>query len=296
MNNYKLRLVILICFVLPLSACFGPKTPQDVTKSFWDAVLESNAKDAVEYSTLADTKNYDSFSTDWDGYQPSFGKVIIEEKEASIATEFSSPANSGKKNRSFTTYLVLRNEEWKVDYDRTKESIHGGALGDIIGRLSHLGEDISSQVKSSADSFKHEMDRMGKELEQMSDSLGQQASKSIEIYAEQLRKSIKELEESINRALDEENNSLSDDDKRVLEEIAAGLDKDSESLSDPDIEAVTAGSKNVGDTRKQLETIDNDSLGEYKKEWRELSKQFEDAMHKLMAELSSLDEAENKGK
>jgi division protein CdvB (Snf7/Vps24/ESCRT-III family) len=288
MNKFVLRLSVLICLVLLLSACFGPKTPQDVTQAFWKAVLNNNAKNAVEYSTLTDPKYYDSFSKDWIGFQPSFGKVTIEERVASVVSEFAGPANSGQENRSFTTYLVLHNEEWKVDYDRTKNSIIGGALGDLFSKLNRLGDDISRQFESSADSFKLEMDRMGKELEQMSDSLGQQASKSLEKYAELLRNSIKELEESINRALKEENNNLSDEDKLVLQEIAADLDQNSENLSEPSIEAVTVGSKNIGETQQQLETMDNDSLDEYKKEWHELSKQFKEAMREMMDELSFL--------
>lgn len=286
MKKYVLRLIVLTCIVLPLSACFGPKTPQDVTMTFWEAVLNNNTKNAIEYSTLTDPEYYDSFSKDWNGFQPSFGKITIEENVASIASEFASPANSGQDNISFTTYLVLRNQEWLVDYDRTKYSIHGGALGNLLNNLTDLGDDLSNQFKSSADSFKLEMDHMSKELEQMSDSFGQQASNSIEKYADQLRKSIKELEESINRALKEENKNLSDEDKLVLREIAADLGQNSENLSESSLEAVTEGSKNIGETQQQLETIDNDSLVEYKKEWHELSRQLEEAMHKMVDELS----------
>jgi hypothetical protein len=293
MKKFVLHLIVLACLGLPLSACFGPKTPQDVSQTFWEAVLNNNAKNAVEYSTLTDPKYHDSFLKDWDGFQPSFGKITIEEKVASVASEFTSPANSGQDNRRFTTYLVLRNEEWKVDYDRTKKSIHGGALGDLFNKLNQLGDDISMQFESSADSFKLEMDRMGKELGKMSNSLGQQASKSIEKYAEELRKSIKELEESINRALKEENNNLSDEDKRVLQGIAADLAQDSENLSEPSVKTVTEGSRNIGETQQQLDTIDNDSLDDYKKEWHELSKQFEEAMRKMTDELSSLAEGKN---
>jgi len=293
MKKFVLHLIVLICLVLPLSACFGPQTPQDVTRTFWDAVLNNNVKDAVKYSTLTDAKYYDSFSKDWSGFQPSFGKVTIEQKVASVVTEFASPANSGQDNRSFTTYLVLRNEEWKVDYDQTKNSIHGGPLGDLFSKLNQLGDDLSRQFEASAESFKLEMERMSKELEQMSESFGQHASKSIEKYAEQLRKSIKELEESINRALKEEDNNLSDEDKRVLQDIAADLEQDSENLAEPSVEAVTDGSKNIGETQQQLETIDNDSLDKYRKEWHQLSKQFVEAMRKMIDELYSLAEGDN---
>jgi uncharacterized protein (DUF885 family) len=281
------RLIALTCLALSLSACFGPKSPQEVTKAFWEAVLDNNAKYAVEYSTLSESKYYDSFSKDWSGYEPSFGKVIIEKKEASVVTEFSSPANSGLASRNFTTYLVLSNGEWKVDYDRTKDSVLGGSLGDLVSTLNKMGDDLSKQLQSSADRFRVEMERMARVLEQESRSYRQQAQKTLEQYAEQLRKSIKELQDSINRALKEENKNLSDKDKRTLREISEDLDMESESLSRPNYETVAKGSQEFSENQQQLEMMDNDSLVEYKKEWRELGKRFEDAMRKMMNELSS---------
>jgi hypothetical protein len=287
MKKMILRLIVFIGLVVPLAACFGPKTPQAVSQDFWQAVVNNAADDAVNTSTLTEPKYYDGFSMDWAGYQPSFSKVVIDDKAASIDTEMTSPANSGQANRRFTTYLVLANSKWKVDYDRTKQSIHGGPLGELVNKLNQVGSDLSQQLASSADAFRIEMERLGKELAQLSEQSRQQASKSIEEYAEQLRRSIKELEESINRALEEEDNNLSDDDKRVLREITADLDQDSESLSVPSVDAVTRGGESVGEKQQQLEAIDNDSLDEYKKVWRELSRQLENDLHQLIDGLSS---------
>ncbi len=289
MKKNVLLYIVLTCLVLPLSACFGPKTPQDVTLAFWEAVLSNDTMDAIEYSTLTDPVYYDGFSKEWRGFLPTFGKITIEEKVASVNSEFASPANSGQDNRSFTTYLVLRDDQWLVDYERTKYSVHGGALGGIFSKLDRLGDDLSSQFKSSADSFKLEMDRMSEKLEEMSDSFGQQASTTIDKYAGQLRNNIEELEESINRALKEENNNLSDEDKIILREVATDLDQNKENLSEPSVEAVTESSKKISDTQQQLEAIDNDSLAEYKKEWHELRRQLEEDMHEMVNELSSSD-------
>jgi hypothetical protein len=286
MKKNILLLIVLSIIVVPLSACFGPKTPQDVARAFWEAVVNNNTMTVIEYSTLTDPVYYDEFAKDWRGFQPSFGKITIEEKVASVDSEFASPANSGQDNRNFTTYLVLHNDQWLVDYDRTKYSVQGGALGDLFSKLNRLGDDLSSQFKSSADSFDLEMDRMSKKLEEMSHSYGQQASIAIEKYAEQMRNSIEELEESINRALKEENKNISDEDKIVLREIAADLDQNKENLSEPSIETITESSKKIGETQQQLNAIDNESLVEYKKEWHEVSRQLEEAMHKMVDELS----------
>jgi len=288
MKRFIFRLIVLACSALIVSACFGPKTPQDVTKTFWQAVLNNDTGDAVKYSTLTDASYYDGFSREWKGFVPSFGKITIEENQASVASEFAAPANSGLKDRRFTTYLVLRNNEWKVDYDRTKTAIHGGALGALFGKLGQLGDDLTQQLHSSADSFNREMERMARELEQMSDSFGTQASKSMEEFAGELRRSIDELEASINRALEEEDNNLSDKDRRVLQSIAADLEQDSQNLADPSAEAISESSKNLGRAQQQLVTIDGDALDKYKSEWQELASEFEKSMQKMLDELSKI--------
>ncbi|MEJ2143415.1 MAG: hypothetical protein P8Y24_13905, partial [Gammaproteobacteria bacterium] len=126
MKKRLLSLLALIGLLMTLSACFGPTTPQDVSRTFWEAVISDNAKDAVKYSTLTEIKYYDHFAISWKGFQPSFGKVIIDKQDASIVTEMANPANSGLEPRHFTTYLVMREGKWVVDYDRTNTAIHGG--------------------------------------------------------------------------------------------------------------------------------------------------------------------------
>jgi hypothetical protein len=294
MKKKMLRLFVFSGLVLVLAGCFGPKTLQEVTQIFWEAVLDNNVRDIVAYSTLTEPKYYDGFSQDWSGYQPTFRKVTIEDKVASVDTEFSASANSGKASRSFTTYLVLREKEWIVDYDRTGRSIHGGALGELFGKFNQAGEDLSRQLESSAELFKLEMERLGNELEKMSESFGQQASKSLDKYAEQLRENLQELEDSIDRALKDKNKDLTVEDKRVLREIANDLGQDDDRLSEPSVEAVTRSGKNVGKKQQQLEAIDNNALDAYKKEWRDLSRQYEEAMRQMMEELSSQDGQDKK--
>lgn len=288
MKKITLRLIALTFMSLLLSACFGPKTPSDVVENFWQAVLINDTRDIVEYSTLSDEKFYDKFSTQWDGYQVSFGKITIEKDKASVVTKLNSPANSGQNNRRFTTYLLLQNDVWKVDYDKTKSSILGGPLGGLFSKLNQIGNAISRELESSAASFKSEMERLGKELEQLSDSLNQQASENIEKYAAQLRNSIQELEESINRALKEKDNKLSDKDKRVLHEITVEIEQDSERLHKPSIKTITESSVHIGEAKIKLSSIENDSLDEYSKEWNTLIQQVENVMRKMIDELSSI--------
>lgn len=287
MKRVVLGFTVLVGSVLLLTACLGPKTPQEVTRAFWGAVLNNDASDAVKYSTLTETRYYDGFSKDWSGFEPSWGKVTIEGNEASVVSTFSSPANSGIDSRRFVTYLVLRNERWKVDYDRTKVSVNGGAFGRVYDQLSQLSDDLSMGLQSSADSIRLDMDRMSRDLEQLSKSLSREARKGIEQFAEELRNSIEALRESINRALKQDDKDLSDKDRRILQEVSADLDHDNDNLSEPTVQAISDSSRNVGRAQLRLESIESKSADKYKKEWRELSEKVEKAMRKMMDELST---------
>lgn len=287
MMKTLIRLAALTCLTLILPACFAPKTPQEVTQSFWEAVTRDDTGDIVEYSTLTDPSHYDGFGKEWGGYHPSWGKVIIEGDRASIDCEFAGPANSGMKNRVFTTYLVRRNDLWLVDYDRTGEALRGGALGSLISSLSRLGDDLTKQFHSTADEFNARMEEMGRELEQLSSEFSQQAEESIERSAEELRKSIQELEDSINRALREKGDSLSDKDRRVLQEVSADLDRQREGLSEPTAESIASSSKGIGSAQSRLDELENDSLSTYREQWQELTEQFEKDMREMLEELSA---------
>jgi membrane-associated HD superfamily phosphohydrolase len=286
MNKSAFRFIVLLSSVLLLSSCFTPKTPQEVAQAFWQAVLHNDVKDAVSYSTLTDPKYYDGFAKDWSGYHARWGRVVIDGNSASIVSEFSSPANSGQDDRKFITYLVKRGEAWKVDYDHTKQAVHGGVLGSLIDQIGQLGDDLSKQMNSSADDFKHEMDRMSKQLEQMANTFGEEASKNIDKYAQQLRQSIQELEDSINRAL-KNDKDLSEHDRQVLQVAASNLNQDHKKLDEPSTEAVSQCSQNIGKTQQQLETVNSDSVEHYKSEWRDLTRKIERDMRKLLDNLAA---------
>ncbi len=292
MIKFDLRSALLVCVMMSLVACFGPKTPQEVTQVFWTAVVNNDVKDAVEYSTLNDAKHYDAFSKNWTGYHATWGKVEIDGDHASVASEFAEPANSGQESRKFTTYLIKRDGDWIVDYDRTKLSVNGGVLGDFLGQLGQLGDDLSKQMSASADKFRLEMDRMSKKLEQMADSFNQEATKSINKYAEELGKTIQELEDSINRAL-KDDDKLSDHDRQILQVASGNLEQDRKNLQTPTVEAVSNSSRNVGEVQQKLDALDGDSMTKYKQEWHDLAQEIQRDMQSMLDELSSLDKDQN---
>lgn len=276
-----------MCMALLLTGCFSQQTPQQVTQVFWQSVISNNAKDAVKYSTLTDEQGYDGFSRDWSGLQPSWGKVVIDGKHASIVSRFSKVDSSGTHNRKLITHLVQHNEQWKVDYARTRKEMRGDSLENLFNQL---GRTLSDQLTASSKELGAEVERMSEELESIAGSINQQASESINRYAEDLRKSINELAESVQRALKEQRKNLSDKDRRELNEVVYNLNKDSEKLSRPGILSITEGSKSVGKAQQRLVAMDDGAVGEYKQQWRQWREEFEADVHKIFTEFSSIAE------
>lgn len=279
--------LVPFCFTLLLSGCFGPKTPQEVAKAFWLAVVHNNADVAAKYSTLNKPEEFDGFSMKWDGYQPSWGKVIIDGDQASIVTEFTGPDGSETNHRKCTTYLVRQNDVWKVDYKMTGNDLHGGALGVLFGKLSQLGNDLSKQINSSVAELNVEMDRLSRKLEDMADSFSQQAAKIIDQHAQELQNILQELEESINRALKDDNNHLSDQDRQMMIEVSSDLDASGKRLANPSTATITNSGKTMGMAQQRLGSIDGGLSDDYKKRWHELGKQFEENVRKMLDELTA---------
>lgn len=195
-----------IGLALLLSACTQPETPQEVTEAFWNAAIGDDAAAVARYSTLTDAevaedKAFDAFSSEWDGYQPQWGRVIIDGNEASVASTLS--RQEGGRIRSFTTWLVQRDGEWLVDYERTQMSIKGGAFGDLLNKFDRFSKDLSREFERSADEAGLQMDQVLEELESAGKEMSEQASEALEGFSRELQRTLEEMDESLQRQLEE---------------------------------------------------------------------------------------------
>jgi len=281
-----LRVIVLLGAALFIASCFVPDTPQQVTAAFWKAVVNNDAAAAVKYSTLSDAKYFDGFSRDWKGYQAKWGRVIIDQAKASVVTEFTAPANSGKHDRSFITYLVRQDDSWKVDYDQTKIAINGGILNQLIGRLNRFGNDVSRQLDASSERFRLEMDRLSRQLEQMVDTFDKEAGRISDEYLDELRKNIRALEDSINRAL-RDDNKLDEGDRQVLRVAADNLQQQEAGLTHASAAALSRTARQLAETRHQLDSLESDDVRNYRQEWDELADKIEKNIRSILVEMQS---------
>lgn len=268
------RLFVFIYTIMVLTACTAPKTPQEVTQAFWKAVIEGDAEDAAQYSTLAHSDHFDGFKVEWKNYHPTWGKVIIDGDEAMVESTFESPANSGLENRSFTTYLTRREEVWLVDYDRTAASMTGGAFGDLLDTFDQFGRSLSQQFNETKEEAQIQLDALLKKLEEAQVELSNKGLKTLEEYTKHLRSTLQELEQSIQKALEENKAKLPKKDQQTLKSAASDLQDSQNSLNDNSLDSAIANTQNLLVTFEEISSIDDESLAEYKKQWERLIEQY----------------------
>lgn len=202
-----------------LSSCQSPETPQQVTQYFWQAVIEDKPDKVVKYSTLVDVKDYDRFFTNWSGFQPSLGKITIENNNASVVSQFTPPTGVDLKERKLTTYLVKKNEEWKVDYQKTRDEMKTNKAGSLFGKLNQIGKELQKQLENSADEFNSEMEQLGEKLQALSYQVGGDVAEGVEKFSDELEESIEELEESVDRVLKDGRKQVPEQEGTNLQEI-----------------------------------------------------------------------------
>src|SRR5690554_4635113 len=112
----------LLALSVLFAGCTGPESPQEVSEAFWQAVLKADANDASEYSTLVDEAAFDSFERNWDNVQVEWGRVVIDDHLATVATTLSG-VQGREEALETVTYLVQKNGDWLVDYYRTGDAL-----------------------------------------------------------------------------------------------------------------------------------------------------------------------------
>lgn len=286
MKSIYLRVTSLFLVTLILTGCFRPESAQDVTQAFWEAVITQNAEDVIEYSTLLDTKNFDSFKRNWDDYRVVTGKIVIDGNQAEVETQLSRNTETDEDEQVLNTYLLKQDGQWKVDYLRTAKSINGLSFSHFLGQLDELGKKLSDTIKDSSEKFNLEIQRLERELKKLAQSGGDEAKSIIEKYGAELKNSIKELADSIEHALKEHNEDLSEDDKQVLHTISTDLNNSQTNLAQPTVKKINHSSQQLRQVHQQLDKIDNKKINDYKTQWHDWQYRFEQEMQSLLDALS----------
>ena len=261
---------LIAAFTLALLAgCSNPETPQEVAAAFWQAMAENDAGDVMEYSTLADSATFDGYKRNWTDAVPSFGRVVIEGREATIVTRLPAEAGTEGERLELITYLVRIQDQWLVDYDRTGEAIlNPSPFSHIMGELNRLGEKLSASFSSSSGELEQQMEQLARDLEAYSEEMGRQAKSAMDEFGEKLQEAMRELERSVEEAL-KKDEPTPPEDRVILEQAARDLDRQADELSDPTMEALANASRTVAATGERFTRLSEDTLNRYREEWEQ---------------------------
>lgn len=260
--------VALLSLVLAVAAgCSKPETPQEVAAEFWQAMAEDDAGAVAELSTLADPSAFDGFARDWFETVPDFGRVIIEEREATIVTRLPSADGASGERREVITYLVNLNGDWLVDYDRTGKAImNPSPLDGLMGEINRLGERLSATFSQSSDDLALRMDAMAREFEAYSDEASRRAEKVMEDYGRALQEFMEELEKSIEEALEDHQQAPARD-RSALQQTAADLNQSRDRLDEPDFDAFADSSRALAEAGARFSRLSDESFKSYQQTW-----------------------------
>jgi len=281
-------ITLTLAIVILQSACSKPQTPLEVSQAFWQAVIEGNISDVVNYSTLGSEKGYEEFSRDWSGMQPSWGKIIIEEHEARVHTHISKPDSAQSEMLYFVTYLVRQDEQWKVDYDKTENVVlASSAVSDFVNRITSIGSEISQQFEEASKTVTTELENLNNQLMQLTENLGDQATGAVKKYSNIMRRHLDALASSIEKAIKEQDSSINPADRKKMEETVTELGKTSKRLAQPDMNSITETGEVIIITRKNLETIDTGTFQKYQAQWQQWINEVNVDLVNLLNEMSA---------
>lgn len=274
----------LLALSVLFAGCTGPESPQEVSEAFWQAVLKADANDASEYSTLVDEAAFDSFERNWDNVQVEWGRVVIDDHLATVATTL-----SGVKGREealeTVTYLVQKNGDWLVDYYRTGDALKTDPLwGGIVGQLERLGQDIKARWAQQSSQVASELEALGQELQLQATQANEQFTVLVEEYGELLEHHIGELSSSLKEAL-KAHPDASAADKRAINEAVNRLDEQSQALETPDFQALAESARVTAETQLELADLDEEFVA-YKAEWQQRVVEIEAEIAEFLRRLS----------
>ncbi len=169
----------LLFILFALSGCESAQTPDQVTRSFWTALIDNDLTTAEIYVTgdsralLASSPHDFSNITSIDT-----GKVIIDGNISSVETILNSEDTS-LRPRPFETALVIENEIWRIDYRRTLQNMTGTVFDGFFKSLQNLGEKFQNQFEKQLPLLEKELESFGEQLEKQLEEFGRQLEKKL---------------------------------------------------------------------------------------------------------------------
>lgn len=294
MTRLSGRISLSIIVLALIAGCSHPENPQEVAAAFWQAMADNDADDVVEFSTLSSEANVDGYNRNWTDAVPSFGRMVVDDNEATIVTRL--PVDTGPEGErlELTTYLVRDQGRWLVDYQRTGDVLlNPSPFVGIMGELGRLKNRLSESLSSSSDNLETTMNELVRDFDAYSETMRKQAEDAVDEFGTTLQKAMKDLQKSIEDALDNSKQTTPDD-RVILEQAVQDLGDKAEALSQPTMASLGDASKALAETGEQFTHLSRETLREHQGEWEEKLSAIRDETEAFFADLHQRFSSEGK--
>lgn len=164
----------LFIFLSLLAGCQSPKTPDEVTTAFWEALIDDQLGAAKDYATPA-SRDLVEREPYLEEASVQTGQIVINGTDASVETVITtSTTDETDKTLTFNTVLAKENNQWLVDYQQTLINISNQPFSGIIRSLKALGDIFNKQLEQQLPLIEKQLESFGQELERQLDEFGRQ--------------------------------------------------------------------------------------------------------------------------
>ena len=194
----------LISIILMFTGCASPATPDQVATSFWNAAVAQDENRARNYVTETTRKSVNFSKIEWHNGIVTLGEIRINGDDATVETKIEISKNGKQSITHLQTVLNKKDGKWKVDYDKTKQTIvQNNALADAMKEIREFSADFSKQLNEAFNKSQKEMPKVEKELKSLGDTLQKGMDNAKEKVIPELEKNIEDFTKRLRESLEE---------------------------------------------------------------------------------------------
>lgn len=146
---------ILIIFMI---SCTQIDSPPDVTEKFWNAMEDKNTEEARKYVLPGTLDNYSSEDMPDVELVAVSDEAEIRNGNARVGTEIKMNTDENVRIYKFETVLSELDNKWKVDYDRTVNSM-------MMSSVKQFGDELKQMGREMGKALGEAMKEMGEAME-----------------------------------------------------------------------------------------------------------------------------------
>ena len=160
-----------------LSACQSPKSADEITLAFWQAMAKNDPTTAKKYASADSQILLESpIEQKLENATFTVGEIVINGSQARVETQV---RQSNSENTFFPTFLIKDEQHWLVDYKRTQYSLSDDMFNGLFKSLKNIEDNLNKQLEQQIPLIEKEMELFAQELKKQLDKLGRDLEKAF---------------------------------------------------------------------------------------------------------------------